>query len=72
MSDNKINNPIQIRMGGYGPATTCFSLALKMIGDRLIEQFGDEVEVKDSQERLWNMHLILEKPKDVISLLSKQ
>ena len=28
-------DPIQIRMGGYGPATTGFSRALKFIGDRL-------------------------------------
>ena len=33
-------------MGGYGPATTGFSLALKQIGDRLESKFGDEVEVK--------------------------
>ena len=26
---------IQIRMGGYGPATTGFSKSLKFIGDRL-------------------------------------
>src|SRR6476660_7780924 len=28
-------DPIQIRMGGYGPATTGFSRALKFIGDRV-------------------------------------
>ena len=33
-------------MGGYGPPTTGFSLALKQIGDRLEARFGDEVEVK--------------------------
>jgi len=38
--------PIQIRMGGYGPATTGFSLALKRIGDRLKAKFGGEIEVK--------------------------
>src|SRR5690349_18669526 len=37
---------IQIRMGGYGPATTGFSRALKLIGDRLTAQFGDRVDVK--------------------------
>src|SRR4029078_2712011 len=36
----------RIIMGGYGPASTGFSLALKKIGDRLESQFGDEVEVK--------------------------
>lgn len=38
--------PIRIVMGGYGPATTGFSLALKQIGDRLESKFGDEVEIK--------------------------
>src|SRR5262245_27310452 len=43
--------PIQIRMGGYGPATTGFSRSLKFIGDRLIAQFGDSVEIK----YVWNI-----------------
>ncbi len=38
--------PIRIVMGGYGPASTGFSLALKQIGDRLHAKFGDEIEVK--------------------------
>ena len=38
--------PIRIVMGGYGPPTTSFSLALKMIGDRLEAKFGKDVEVK--------------------------
>ena len=38
--------PIRILMGGYGPATTGFSLALKRMGDRLQSKFGDQVEVK--------------------------
>src|SRR5437660_9468337 len=42
---------IQIRMGGYGPATTGFSRALKLIGDRLTAQFGDRVETK----YVWNI-----------------
>jgi tripartite ATP-independent transporter DctP family solute receptor len=33
-------------MGGYGPASTGFSLALKRMGDRLAARFGDAVEVK--------------------------
>lgn len=37
--------PIQIRMGGYGPATTSFSKALVFIGDGLKKRFGDRVEV---------------------------
>jgi TRAP-type transport system periplasmic protein len=39
-------DPIQIRMGGYGPATTGFSRALKFIGDRLIAEFGPRVDIK--------------------------
>src|SRR5689334_10260454 len=38
--------PIRMLLGGYGPATTGFSLALKRIGDRLKARFGDEVDVK--------------------------
>ena len=33
-------------MGGYGPPTTGFSLALKMMGDRLDAKFGKDVDVK--------------------------
>jgi len=42
---------IQIRMGGYGPATTGFSKAMKFIGDRLERQFGDRIDVK----YVWNI-----------------
>ena len=38
--------PIRIIMGGYGPASTGFSLALKKIGDRLASKFGDQVDIK--------------------------
>jgi len=44
-------NAIQIRMGGYGPATTGFSKALTFIGDRLIAEFGDQVDVR----YVWNI-----------------
>ena len=43
--------PIQIRMGGYGPATTGFSRSLKFIGERLAAQFGDAVDIK----YVWNI-----------------
>ena len=36
----------RIVMGGYGPPTTGFSLALKQIGDRVEQRFGADVEVK--------------------------
>lgn len=42
---------IQIRMGGYGPATTCFSKALQFIGNRLEAEFGKDVDVK----YVWNI-----------------
>src|SRR5436305_9051493 len=42
---------IQIRMGGYGPATTGFSKALKFIGDRLQAAYGDRIDVK----YVWNI-----------------
>src|ERR1700741_709902 len=41
----------QIRMGGYGPATTGFSKALKLIGDRLTAEFGERVDIK----YVWNI-----------------
>jgi tripartite ATP-independent transporter DctP family solute receptor len=42
---------IQIRMGGYGPASTGFSRALKRIGDRLTAELGDRIAVK----YVWNI-----------------
>jgi len=42
---------IQICMGGYGPPTTTHSRALKMIGDRLIAQFGKDVDIR----YVWNV-----------------
>jgi TRAP-type C4-dicarboxylate transport system substrate-binding protein len=46
-----MTNPIVIRMGGYGPPTTSFSRALKLIGDGLEKEFGDRVSVK----YVWNI-----------------
>ena len=46
-----MTDPIQIRMGGYGPATTGFSRALTFIGERLERQFGDRVQIK----YIWNI-----------------
>jgi len=43
--------PIAIRMGGYGPPTTGFSLALKRIGDALAARFGDRVDIR----YVWNV-----------------
>ena len=44
-------NPIVIRMGGYGPPSTGFSQAMKLIGDKLVAQFGDRVDIK----YVWNI-----------------
>src|SRR5580693_1868759 len=44
-------DPITIRMGGYGPPTTGFSRALKLIGDTLAAEFGDRIDVK----YVWNI-----------------
>lgn len=40
------DRPVRIVMGGYGPPTTSFSLALKRMGERLDARFGGEVEVR--------------------------
>ena len=46
-----MSQPIQIRMGGYGPPATSFSRALTFIGERLEAALGDRVEVK----YVWNI-----------------
>jgi tripartite ATP-independent transporter DctP family solute receptor len=46
-----MSTPIHIRMGGYGPATTGFSRALKFIGQRLEARFGDRISIK----YVWNI-----------------
>jgi TRAP-type C4-dicarboxylate transport system substrate-binding protein len=46
-----MGDPIAIRMGGYGPPTTSFSRALKLIGDSLAAAFGDRISVK----YVWNI-----------------
>jgi TRAP-type C4-dicarboxylate transport system substrate-binding protein len=46
-----VSGAIQIRMGGYGPATTSFSRGLKLVGDRLAAALGDRVDVK----YVWNV-----------------
>ena len=39
-------DPIQIRLGGYGPPSTTFSRALRIIGDDLAAEFDDALEIK--------------------------
>jgi tripartite ATP-independent transporter DctP family solute receptor len=52
-------------MGGYGPETTGFSRALKFIGDRLAQEFGDRVAVK----YVWNIMDFRYRADDIIWLV---
>jgi TRAP-type C4-dicarboxylate transport system substrate-binding protein len=58
-------NPIQIRMGGYGPATTGFSRSLKLIGDRLTARFGNAVDIK----YVWNIMDLGYRAEDILWLV---
>ena len=58
-------NPIIIRMGGYGPPTTGFSRAMKLIGDKLIAQFGDRIDVKYA----WNIMDLGYKAEEIVWLV---
>jgi tripartite ATP-independent transporter DctP family solute receptor len=58
-------DPIQIRMGGYGPASTGFSRALEFIGDRLTAEFGDRVDVK----YVWNIMELGYRAEDIVWLV---
>jgi TRAP-type transport system periplasmic protein len=58
-------DPIQIRMGGYGPASTGFSRALKRIGDRLTAEFGDSVDIK----YVWNIMDLGYRAEDILWLV---
>ncbi len=59
------SRPIEIRLGGYGPATTTFSRALKLIGDRLKATFGDHVEIR----YVWNIMDFGYKSEDILWLV---
>jgi TRAP-type transport system periplasmic protein len=58
-------SPIAIRMGGYGPSQTSFSRALKRIGDRLTQRFGDQVDVK----YVWNIMEFGYRAEDILWLV---
>jgi tripartite ATP-independent transporter DctP family solute receptor len=60
-----MGHPIQIRMGGYGPPTTGFSRALKLIGDRLEAAFGDRVDIK----YVWNIMDLGYRAEDILWLV---
>jgi C4-dicarboxylate-binding protein DctP len=56
---------IQVRMGGYGPATTGFSRGLELMGDRLAAELGDRVEVK----YVWNIMDLGYRAEDILWLV---
>src|ERR1700692_47786 len=60
-----MTDPIRIRMGGYGPATTGFSRALKFIGDRLTAELGDGVDIK----YVWNIMDLGYRAEDILWLV---
>ena len=60
-----MRNSITIRMGGYGPPTTSFSRALKLIGDALEAEFGDRVSVK----YVWNIMDFAYRAQDILWLV---
>lgn len=60
-----MTTPIQIRMGGYGPASTCFSKGLKSIGERLEAEFGGRIGVK----YVWNIMDLGYKSEDILWLV---
>jgi TRAP-type C4-dicarboxylate transport system substrate-binding protein len=52
-------------MGGYGPAMTGFSRALKRIGDRLAGEFGERVDIK----YIWNIMDLGYQAQDILWLV---
>jgi TRAP-type transport system periplasmic protein len=60
-----MSSPIAIRMGGYGPASTGFSRALKFIGDRLTAELGDAIEIK----YVWNIMDLGYRAEDILWLV---
>jgi tripartite ATP-independent transporter DctP family solute receptor len=61
----KMSNPIKIRMGGYGPPSTGFSKSLKLIGDKLEAQFGNDVAI----EYVFNIMDHGHKAEDILTLV---
>jgi TRAP-type C4-dicarboxylate transport system substrate-binding protein len=63
--DKPTQTRTQIRMGGYGPATTGFSRALKFVGDRLEAEFGDRLDIK----YVWNIMDLGYQAQDILWLV---
>lgn len=60
-----MSEPIQIRMGGYGPPHTTFSKSLKFIGERMEARFGDAVDIK----YIWNIMDLGYRGEDILWLV---
>jgi TRAP-type transport system periplasmic protein len=60
-----VSRPIEIRLGGYGPPTTSFSRALKLIGDELKTELGDAVEIR----YVWNIMDLGYRAEDILWLV---
>ena len=60
-----MSNAIRIRMGGYGPPSTGFSKSLKLIGDKLGTQFGNDVKI----EYVFNIMDHGHKAEDILTLV---
>jgi TRAP-type transport system periplasmic protein len=60
-----MTDPIKIRMGGYGPPTTSFSRALKLIGDTLSAEFGGRIGVN----YVWNIMDFGYRAEEILSLV---
>jgi TRAP-type transport system periplasmic protein len=60
-----VSRPIEIRLGGYGPPTTTFSRAIKLIGDRLSSEFGDAIAIR----YVWNIMDLGYRAEDILWLV---
>jgi TRAP-type transport system periplasmic protein len=60
-----MDEPIKIRMGGYGPPTTSFSRALKLIGDTLAAAFGGGISVN----YVWNIMDFGHRAEEILTLV---
>lgn len=62
-----MTEPIQIRLGGYGPPSTSFSRGLKIVGDKLAQQFGSRIDI----QYVWNVMDLGYAAEDVLSLVER-
>jgi len=60
-----MDEPIKIRMGGYGPPTTSFSRGLKLIGDTMAAAFGDRISVT----YVWNIMNFGYRAEEILTLV---